>query len=74
MRLVINVRDLRPGRVGGLETAFREVFDRILRWQLPDLDVSIEVIEADQRRITLRWRGGSKIARRGDPGSSYSSL
>lgn len=41
MHLVINAHGLAPGRVGGLETAFREVFGRILQWRLPGLEVSI---------------------------------
>ena len=41
MRLVINVRGLMPGQAGGLETAFREIFGRILEWRLPELQVAL---------------------------------
>ncbi len=41
MRLVVNVRGLTPSLVGGLETVFREVFGRILRWRPEGLRATI---------------------------------
>lgn len=69
MRLVINVRSLLPGAVGGLETAFREVFDRILRRESSAIEATI-LTSSYNHGSFAGWGGLANLCQLPDDASS----
>ena len=68
IRLAVNVRKLIPGKIGGQEQAFRDVFDVLVRKHRDELEVTLLTSFLSERSFG-GWEGLVRL--RSVPGASF---